>query len=178
MRLASYCIPLVLALLLPGCVVSAQGAPARSTDELAAAQRSVTVLLANEVRADSITTPEITLCIAFRRDGRSVPADSVTLAMTSRSGRRAVAPDHCPRTYDSMIATLDSSGRPIDARPRGWIDPYRLTVTSIESRSRDLMVIAVDVTHGMAGHRFQCTTRRREVESWSATCNRTASWLH
>lgn len=67
-------------------------------------------------------------CVTIERGGKTSDPDSSYLA--SLGTKRALLPHRiCPPTYGSMVQVVDSLGRPTGPqRPRGYIDPYELTV--------------------------------------------------
>lgn len=135
-----------------------------SEDDLIEAQRSVLALLARTaIRPDSSHTGTITLCVALRRDGAAIPADTRTLSDLSTPGHRAVTPARCPRTYASMIYSTETRA------PKGWLDPFALTITDAEGWSRDIVRVLADVSHGTVADHFRCHVAR-DGPTWRATC--------
>jgi hypothetical protein len=77
--------------------------------------------------ASPLLTPASTFCLAFR--------DSLQREFYDRDhehawalSRPVRAMDECPRTYAWAISRVDGNGRPIDAPPRGHVDPHRILV--------------------------------------------------
>jgi hypothetical protein len=77
--------------------------------------------------ASPLLTPASTFCLAFR--------DSLQREFYYRDHEHAwVLPrpvramDQCPRTYAWAISRVDGNGRPVDAPPRGHVDPHRILV--------------------------------------------------
>jgi TonB family protein len=136
-----------------------------SENDLLEAQRSVLALLANGTASkDSSKTGAVTLCVAVWRDGAAIPADTGTLRGLATSGRRAVAPGQCPRTYASMIHS------PNTRAPKGWVDPFSLTVTDAEGRTRDIVRVWADLHKGTGTQHWRCHAVRAG-STWTATCS-------
>ena len=55
----------------------------------------------------------------------------------------------CPRTYGSMVVTVDSAGRPADpATPSGYIDPYLISVSPAVPIVRNLVAVRIAASQG------------------------------
>jgi TonB family protein len=136
-----------------------------SDDELLEAQRTVLAVLAKGAAShdSSKAGTVITLCVTVRRDGAPVPADAQTLRGLETPGRHAVAPGQCPPTYVTMIH--DSKGR----RPKGWIDPFSLTITDAEGWTRDIVRVWADLHQGTGTAHCRCHVARAR-STWAATC--------
>jgi TonB family protein len=134
-------------------------------DDLLAAQRSVLALLAQETtHRDSSRTGAVTLCVTVRHEGAARPADAETLRELSSPGRPAVVPKECPRTYGSMIYN------PNDRPPKGWVDPFSLTVTEAEGWSRQIVRVWADLHQGTGSEHFRCSVTR-DGQAWKAACS-------
>ena len=149
-----------------------------SRDELLAAQRAVLAAVAPAPAQPGFSDVGIvTLCVSIRRDSVSVPADAETLRSLVRPGRRAVVPRDCPRTYSSMVNVVDSLGNPINPAPRGWVDPYSLSISDVEGWERDLVLVSGEVVHATGEQGFVCRVMRVHSQ-WTAECQRTWNVLH
>jgi hypothetical protein len=136
-----------------------------SEDDLLAAQRSVLALLARgTLHRDSSWTRAPTLCVTVRRESSAKPADTETLRELSIPGRPAVVPKECPRTYVTMI--YNANDRP----PKGWVDPFWLTVTEAEGWSRDIVRVWADVHQGTGTDHVRCSVTR-DGQAWKTACS-------
>lgn len=114
---------------LTGCahrrVNTAQPSPTLDSLSVARIQQSFSAAF-RSYSASPLLSPASTFCLAFR--------DSLQREFFDRDHRawalhRPVRPmDECPRTYAWVIARVDGNGRPIDAPPRGHVDPHRILV--------------------------------------------------
>ena len=110
------------------------------------------------------------VCVVFLWPGRGEFGPELTdlhvLAESAGgvdSRRRFVSMTNCPRTYSSMILTVDAHGNRVDPPPRGYVDPYILTIDIPERwvpkpEERSITVI-VRVAQGTGGHEYLCRIR-------------------
>jgi hypothetical protein len=101
-------------------------------------------------------------CVSFvneRTHFRPEPADLRRLA---DSRRRFVPRTQCPRTYTSMIARVDSRGRPVDPAPRGYVDPHYLQFVLPGRWTGDRLDIDIRVVQGTRAVTYLCVTRLTE----------------
>jgi hypothetical protein len=129
--------------------------PADQSPEAALLTRvSLDTLLAQLPPAD--TAPA---CIAhFRRSpNRRVPATPAWLATLRPRVRRVIPTSNCPRSYaPGMIQIVDSLGRPLlEARPPGYVDPYRFLVHPGQVVG-DTLEVRIDRWQGSIGTGFFC----------------------
>ena len=118
----------------------------------------------------SRTKDTTAVCVVFvgseRREFRPEPADLRVLADSAeRSGspRRFVSITNCPRTYTSMILTVDARGNPVDRAPHGYVDPHILSIDVPERwvpkpDERSITVIA-RVEQGTDTDEYLCRVR-------------------
>ena len=104
--------------------------------------------------ASPLLTPARTFCLAFR--------DSLQREFHDLDHKHAwalprpVRPmDQCPRTYAWDVSRVDGNGRPLDAPPRGHVDPHRILVELPRLVGSEWTVI-LRMTRGMS--------------SWVVTC--------
>jgi hypothetical protein len=135
---------------------------AHSTEALLAAQRSALVQIAPEPRVDGAGVTRVTACVSVNRGGQEFAADTGTLAVLSIPGRHAVIPRDCPRTYAMALYSTDHP-------PRGWIDPYYISVTRVSASDTTTLVISIDVTQDVRTKSYRCDTRR-SAAAWKAEC--------
>ena len=110
------------------------------------------------------------VCVVFegpdRGEFRPEAADLRTLAESGERRdrpRRFVSIANCPRTYTSMILTVDSHGNPVDPPPRGYVDPHILSIVVPErwvpkADERSITVI-VRVAQGTVTDEYLCRVR-------------------
>ena len=135
---------------------------AYSTTELLEAQRAALVQLAPEPLVDSAGASRITVCVSVNRGGQEFSADSLTLAALDIPGRRALIPKHCPQTYVMAMYNTDRA-------PRGYIDPYYMSVTRISAPNDTRLVMMIDVTQDIRTTSYRCTATR-DKSSWHSEC--------
>lgn len=100
-------------------------------------------------------------CVSFvqaRTHYRAEPADLQRLAAPHR---RFVVRTQCPRTYTSMIVTVDSLGRRVNPPPRGYVDPHRVEIMVPGQWTNDRMDVDVRVIQGTRTEKYLCFTRFR-----------------
>ena len=130
--------------------------------ELIEAQRRALLAIAPEPSVDNAGETRVTACVSVNRGGQEFAADSETLAMLSIPGRQAVIPRDCPRTYTMELYSTDRA-------PRGWIDPYYMSVTRVSAADTATLVISVEVTQHIRTKLYRCETSRA-ADSWKAEC--------
>jgi len=133
-----------------------------SAAELLDAQRSALLQLAPEPRVDDAGLSRVAVCVSINRGGQEFAADSVTLATLEIPGRRAVIPRDCPQTYTMAMYTTDRA-------PRGYIDPYYMSVTHISAASDAKLSMSIDVTQDIRTKSYRCTVTRN-ASSWRSAC--------
>jgi TonB family protein len=134
-----------------------------NADELLAAQRTALLSTAPAPLTDRRGRPRVTVCVTTVDGGAT--ADSATLVALSAPGRRAVTPRQCPRTYGGMVLRSD--------RPRGWIDPWIMSIKRVLPWSTEVVAVTVEVWQGAAGDTYRCWVSR-SVGS-NSTCRRIRS---
>jgi hypothetical protein len=146
--------------------------PSRTLDRLSVAriQQSFSAAF-RTYGASPLLTPASTFCLAFR--------DSLQREFHVRDHDQAwalprpVRPmDQCPRTYAWDVSRVDGNGRPVDAPPRGHIDPHRILVelpTQVGSEWTVILRMARGMTSwvvtcvGTDGGRVRCLEDRVHV---------------
>ena len=144
---------------------------AYTAEDLKEAQRSVLTLLADKMPPDTRNGPRA-LCVSLVSDGLPGPSDTETLRRLQAPGRRVVTGRDCPRTYASMIMTVDSLGRPMDPPPPGRVDPHHLAVKLVAPWSRSTVLVEADLGRGMSRTHYRCGANR-ERGVWVASCRET-----
>ena len=133
-----------------------------STTELLEAQRRALVRLAPEPRVDDSGASRVVVCVSIDRGGQPFAADSATLVMLDIAGRRAVIPRDCPPTYVMAMYTTERA-------PRGYIDPYYMSVTRIAAPSDSELVVSIDVTQDIRTKSYRCIVKRNGP-AWRSEC--------
>ena len=123
-----------------------------TSNDLLAAQRTALLSVAPAPVTDSRDRPLVTVCVTMMDGAAKQDADSATLAGLTVLGRRAVGPQQCPKTYGGMILRLD--------RPKGWVDPYIMTVERVLPWTDDMVAVTIDVWQGAAGDMYRCSVPR------------------
>ena len=118
----------------------------------------------------SRTQDTAAVCVVFEwpahGEFRPEPTDLHVLAESADgidSRRRFVSITNCPRTYASMILTVDAHGNRIDPAPQGYVDPHILTINVPERwvpkpDERSITVI-VRVAQGTGTDEYLCRVR-------------------
>jgi hypothetical protein len=90
----------------------------------------------------------VPFCVTLERDGKRSEPDSSWLV--SLGSQRTLLPHRaCPKTYGSMVRTVDSLGRPVDPQPPGgYIDPYKLTVVGPVAVASDRAAVRILASQG------------------------------
>lgn len=134
-------------------------------------------MIADVFRQLAGETPMATpVCISLLGAAREGELPSKELLATLSAIRPVVSRNACPRTYASMVAVVDSQGRPLDPPPPGHVDPVGFTFGRPQFDGRDHANIHVRETQGMGGRDFMCTAggtggrvvRCRVISIWSS----------
>ena len=133
-----------------------------STAQLLDAQRSALVELAPAPLVDNAGLSRVTVCVSVNRGGQEFSADSVTLAALDIPGRRAVIPRDCPQTYTMAMYTTERA-------PRGYIDPYYMSVPRVSAQGETKLVLLIDVSQDIRTKSYRCTVTRNG-SSWRSEC--------
>ena len=110
------------------------------------------------------------VCIVFigpdRREFRPEPADIRMLADSPDRrdvSRRFVSIGECPRTYTTMIRTVDARGNTVGPPPRGYVDPHILRIYVPErwlpKTDERSITVAVHVAQGTETDEYLCRVR-------------------
>ena len=138
--------------------------------ELLEVQRQVLRLLAPAPAVDSAGDARVTLCVNVSRGSQEDAADSGTLAALSAPGRRAVIPRDCPKSYSGMLWTQE---RP----PKGYVDPYAMTVARLGAWNTTVLVMRIDVAQGAGMRAYQCWAQRG-TPTWRTQCKRIVATIY
>jgi hypothetical protein len=65
----------------------------------------------------------------------------------------------CPRTYASMILRVDSQGQPIDARPKGTLDPVYLVIEPAVTTASGALLVRIQLNSGSGTRFYVCEIR-------------------
>jgi hypothetical protein len=91
----------------------------------------------------------VAVCIGLaEQPAREISASAV---MVPIAGLRIVPMAECPPTLDSMIR------QPVDARPPGHVDPFRVAIAQTYAWTRDSWILDIDVGQGLGHRRHTCT---------------------
>jgi hypothetical protein len=102
--------------------------------------------------------------------------DTSLMRRIGAGARRVVAPAECPPTYSTMIARIDSSGRPNSpVAPPGYVDPHEITVGERRMIGADFADVTIDVSQGTLNDFYRCTAHRPAGGEWAAQCRKTGS---
>ena len=115
----------------------------------------------------------ITVCIevAVPPDLNRASPDHAFLTAVAEGSRNVVGRDECPRTYQTMIAYVDSLGRPQGpgAQP-GHRDPHVIDVLLDTIDAAGIVQTKVDVWRGTSGTSLICKRKRVASGQWIAEC--------
>jgi len=100
-------------------------------------------------------------CVSFVQTGTHYRAEPSDLQHLAEPRRRYVARAQCPRTYASMIVTLDSHGHPVDPAPPGYVDPHHLEIGLPGRWTTDRLDVDVFLVQGTRTDKYLCFTRFR-----------------
>lgn len=100
-------------------------------------------------------------CVSFVEGRVHYRAEASDLQWVAEPHRRYLVRTQCPRTYTSMIVTVDSRGRPVDRPPRGYVDPHHLEIGIPGRWTNDRLDIEVSVVQGTRTDKYLCFTRFR-----------------
>ena len=118
----------------------------------------------------SSTKDTAAVCVIFvwpgRGEYRPDPTDLRVLAESADRRdlqRRFISITDCPKTYESMILTVDADGRRVDPAPQGYVDPHLLRIDVPErwdpkSGERSITVM-VRVSQGTGTDEYLCRVR-------------------
>ena len=124
-------------------------------EPLTAQERILTAVIEATHKIPSPLILPAPFCISFAdtvHDG-SVPGPELSRLRVSVHLVPAAA---CPPTYTTMIAQVDSLGRPTRPRPPGYIDPYYLRIWQPVRVTTWLLAVRVEATQGTRGWLFYC----------------------
>ena len=116
----------------------------------------------------------ITVCIevAVPPDLNRVSRDEAFLAAVAAGLRNVVGQDQCPGTYQTMVAYVDSLGRPQGpGAPPGHRDPHVIDVLLDTIDDAGIVQTNVDVWRGTSGASFICKRKRVASGQWIAECS-------
>jgi hypothetical protein len=158
----------------PGAPVSTEAPRRRELPALALGDsvRPALIAVGRAVLDDALnrTTDTAAVCVVFvgpdRREFRPEPADLRTLADSIGRGgwpRHFVSVTDCPRTYASMILSVDPRGNPVDPAPRGYVDPHILSIDVpdhwVPKPDERSITVTVRVGQGTGTDEYLCRVR-------------------
>jgi hypothetical protein len=131
------------------------------------------LLAAGRAALDAVlnaTKDTAAVCVVFtgpdRREFRPEPADLLALAGSpdqNDSHRRFVSITNCPKTYTSMILTVDAHGHPVDPAPKGYVDPHILSIHLPEQwvpkPDERSITVMVRIAQGTGTDEYLCRVR-------------------
>lgn len=154
-----------LALAATGChrIVASWNSP-RPDDpplEIADSVRSLLLVAGRAVVDSALVTVADTApaCVSFTSGSSYYRLEPADLSRLAEPRRRYIARTKCPRTYTSMIATVDSLGRPVNLAPHGYVDPHYLLFQLPGRWTNDRFDITVNVVQGTRTDSYLCFTR-------------------
>jgi hypothetical protein len=100
-------------------------------------------------------------CVSFVQTSTHYRAEPSDLQRLAEPRRRYIARLQCPRTYSSMLVTLDSHGHPVDPPPPSYVDPYHLEITLPGRWTKDRLDVDVVLVQGTRTDKYLCFTRFR-----------------
>ena len=100
-------------------------------------------------------------CVSFVQMGTHYGAERSDLQRLAEPRRRYIPRAQCPRTYGSMIVTVDSHGQPIDSPPPGYVDPHHLEIALPGRWTNDRLDVDVSLVQGTRTEKYLCFTRFR-----------------
>lgn len=101
-------------------------------------------------------------CVSFIQMGTHYGAERSDLQQLAEPHRRYISRAQCPRTYSSMIVTVDSRGRPVDPPPPpGYVDPHYLVIALPGRWTNDRLDVDVSLIQGTRTDTYLCFTRLR-----------------
>ena len=143
-------------------------------EPLTVEERMLTAVIEATHKIPSPLTLPAPFCISFAdtvHDG-SVPGPELSRLRVSVHLVPAAA---CPPTYTTMIAQVDSLGRPSRPRPPGYIDPYYLRIWQPVRVTTWLLAVRVEATQGTRGWLFYCEVPIANPNQ--TLCNLASTWI-
>jgi hypothetical protein len=126
--------------------------------------RSVIALLP----PDSIT---VCIYVAVPPDNNRASPNAAFLTSLAVEHRRVVGHRRCPRTYQTMVAYVDSLGRPLGpGAPNGHRDPHIVDVLLDTIDAAGVVQTRVEVWRGTAGTLLNSIRNRVAVGQRKAEC--------
>ena len=142
---------------------------------LASVEREMMVAAIETIAAGWTDSTSLCLAVLGGPDGPAAPDDALLGALRTR--QRPVRMVDCPRTYQSMIATVDSAGRVADPpRPSGYVDPYALLVGRPQFEQPGYAFVHARETHGTAGRDYFCIAQSYQGRA-RASCQVVRQWI-
>jgi hypothetical protein len=166
---------LLLAATTLGCAQATHRDRFGAGDEpLTAEERILTAVIEATHKTPSPLILPAPFCISF---GDTVHDESVLGPELSRLrvSVHLVPAAACPPTYTTMIAQVDSLGRPTRPRPAGYIDPYYLRIWEPVRVTTWLLAVRVEATQGTRGWLFYCEVPIANPSQTS--CNLASTWI-
>jgi len=172
-------LPLNFQLLLAASVLGCAHVPNRERfgeglEPLTTEERVLVATIEATHRAPAPLTQPAPYCVSFADSAHAGPAPGPELSRLQVSVY-LIPVQSCPPTYTSMIALIDSLGRPLRPRPPGYIDPYYLRIWRAVPIAGRLVSVRVDATQGTRGWLLDCEVPLAEPSQ--ATCKTLREWI-
>ncbi|HEY4129588.1 MAG TPA: hypothetical protein VGM50_03180 [Gemmatimonadaceae bacterium] len=176
-------IAVVALCVLAACASNASHAPSPSNEDARLtvndSLRARLLLAGQLVARDVFRTARDTapVCVSFGdASGARYRLSTDELHAMADSQRRFIPRVGCPRTYTSMFVHVDSLGRVVDQPPKGYVDPYHLTMMLPEPATLAAGEIEVLVEQGTVTRQFIC--KRPNASSTSTLeCRLANRWV-
>jgi len=115
-------------------------------------------------------------CLALG-DDRIDPPSTLFASLRAR-GVDLMPPSRCPRSYASMIATVDARGRPINSAPPGHIEPQRIAIRELRPWAEDVITMSASTSVGLGSTSGQCAAVLEAVNKWVVGCSSLRHTVH
>ncbi len=162
-------------LLLCGCV-RRPAATTPTPSSLPDVDRAVLAAVADSLAAHFPDSSSVCVGIMGGSNDPSTP-DSLLLGML-RSRYQHLPWRQCPHTYASMVAHVDSQGRPVDPpRPRGYVDPYYLWLGRPAYEHRQAAWVYSRLFQGTEGSEHLCRAEILDGRVSVHYCRTLARWI-
>lgn len=138
-------------------------------------------------RAPTVAPADVLRAVVQDRAAEFLPGTTVCLTFVGikpprlddswvGAGHRVVGAEQCPRTYASMIRVVDSTGRPVDERPAGYIDPFWVRLWAPRRGFANETIVRVELGQGTWGRRYLCEVLPGSPQL-RVQCGQVDSWI-
>lgn len=117
-------------------------------------------------------------CVAILGGPAGAEAPDPDLLQSFQSRLHFTTHAACPRTYASMIARVDSAGRPLDVPPPGHVDPVLLWVGRPQFQQAGYGWLYVRRLQGTSGQDYVCMVEQHPPARARAHCTSPSRWVH